>query len=85
MAGQISGGDLGQDYIGGNSGGAAHSPPYRVDPPLARPTAVSNLGEVLRRDRLPGQGATASRPWGMAYIAPSALAAAASMTVSQIG
>jgi len=30
-------------------------------------------------------GATASRPWGMAYIAPSAPAAAAPMTVAQFG
>ncbi len=45
----------------------------------------SGLGEVLRRDRTLGQGATASRPWGVAYIAPSALAAAAPVTVSHIG
>ena len=31
------------------------------------------LGEALRRDRLPSQGATASRPLGMAYIEPSTL------------
>jgi hypothetical protein len=63
----------------------------RLNPLVARAAAVSDLGEVLRRDRTPtviadpkarGDGITAL---GMAYIAPSALAAAAPMTVSQIG
>ena len=38
---------------------------------LLAPQAVSDLGEALRRDRLPGHEATALRPWGMAYIALS--------------
>jgi hypothetical protein len=57
----------------------------RVDPPVTRPAAVSNLGEVLRRGRTPrprSDGVTA-----LGYGIHRALypAAAAPVTVAQIG
>ena len=55
------------------AGDAVAQAASRVDPRAACAAAVSNLGGVLRRDRLQAQGAAASRPWGVAYIAPSTL------------
>jgi hypothetical protein len=43
--------------------GAVAQAPGRVDPRVARSAAVSGLGEVLRRDRLPGQGRRRHGPW----------------------
>ena len=56
----------------------AASTASRVNPKATR-AGADRLQEALRWDRtptviqIPGQGATASRPLGMAYIEPSAL------------